>query len=232
MNRLLASFVFFLCLVASFFVKANEPFTVLIEDAFPLQYLENGQYQGPIAEKVKKLLIASDIEQFNITLLPWARALETAKKKSNTMITGLVRMPARENDYHWIGVVERLDYYFYAKKSFAKAHEITADNIKTFNIGTQINSATDRYLRANGFTNISSTSSFAQNAEKLMNNRVDLFPASITIFQASCKKSFKNCEQFVPVLPINMPSKDLWLAVSKNTPVALVNKLKAQFTQL
>ena len=231
MLKSIASFIFLVAVIA-LPAKAAEPLVVLVEDAFPLQYIENNQYQGTIAKQVKQLLQASNIDEYQLALLPWARALATAKHKSNHLIVGLVRTPEREADYQWIGVIEKLDYYFYTSKEVLARQPISAENIKSFRIGTMFNSATHRYLATNGFASLFPTSTVEQNYEKLINGRIDLIPASRTIFQLSCQKVRQDCQRFVPVMPIDMPSKELWIATGNKTPKTLVNLLRQRFTLL
>ncbi|REL28692.1 hypothetical protein DXX93_20390 [Thalassotalea euphylliae] len=203
----------------------SERIDVLVEDAYPMQYMERGNYLGPIAEQVIKLLAKADIEEYQFTLIPWPRAVVMAKNKPNTLIVGLARIPQREQDYLWVTPVVRLDYQFYSTATILQEQTIDEDTVKSMRIGTVINSMLDQHLRSQGFTQVQAVPYAEQNFDKLINRRIDVIPASSRDFMASCRIVRHDCHRFVPVLPIDLPTKTLWLAASKTTEKHLIERL-------
>lgn len=204
---------------------------VVTEEAFPLQYSEEGVIKGPTTQIVKQMLAQSKVS-FDISIMPWARAYEMAKQKPNTLIYSIARTPSREDQFHWIGIVSRYEYYLYTTKDFADSHVINEQTMKQYRIGSVRNSATFQYLHEQDFQHIFAVSNPDQNYEKLIKRRIDMFPASRSAFEASCKNLRDDCERFIPVIPLGLPPVNLYVAMSKETPIEMVNKLKSTFQNM
>ncbi|WP_448554183.1 substrate-binding periplasmic protein [Thalassotalea montiporae] len=199
---------------------------VLVEDAYPLQYMHRGNYQGLMAEQVKSVLQKANLGEYQFKLIPWPRAVEQAKTAPNTLIVGLARTPSREQDYQWVTPVVSLDYNFYSTAQVMQSKEITEHSIKSMRVGTVINSMLDQHLRASGFTQIHAVPFAEQNFDKLMNNRIDVIPASSSHFMESCVLTRHDCHRFVKVLPVDIETKTLWLAASQTTHKELIKRLR------
>ncbi len=204
---------------------------VVTEEAFPLQYSEEGVIKGPTTQIVKQLLTQSKLS-FDLNIMPWARAYEMAKQKPNTLIYSIARTQSREEQFHWIGVVSRYEYYLYTTKEFAENHVINEQTMKQFRIGSVRNSATFQYLHEQEFEHVFAVSSPDQNFEKLIKRRIDMFPASRSAFEASCNNLREDCDRFIPVIPLGLPPVNLYVAMNKETPIELVNKLKSTFQSI
>lgn len=76
---------------------------VLTEDLPPLAYIDHasGHLVGASAELVSSGMRTAGIAR-QIEVLPWARALETAKTRPNTFLFNLARTPDREKDFRWV----------------------------------------------------------------------------------------------------------------------------------
>lgn len=216
----------------SLFVNAKDvKINVVTEEAFPLQYSQKGKVVGPSTELVESVLAKANLS-YDISIMPWARAYEMASKMPNTLIYSIARTPARESMFHWIGEVTRFEYYFYTTKDFAEEHLITPETVKHFRIGSVRNSATFQHLTDQGYNHVFPVSSPDQNFEKLLKGRIDMFPASRSTFDLSCKNNRVDCARFIPVMPLDLPSISLYFAVSKNTPIELVNELQVAFDEI
>ncbi|WP_286263566.1 substrate-binding periplasmic protein [Thalassotalea atypica] len=201
------------------------------EEAFPLQYSVDANIKGPAAELVKRVLEEADLS-YRMTAMPWARAYEVAKFKPNTLIFSMARTQEREHSFHWVGEVIRLEYYFFTTREFAASNAINLDTIKSFRLGAIRNTASLEHLYQQGFKYVSPVSNPDQNYEKLLTNRIDLFPASRSIFKASCENVRLDCDRFIPVMPLDMPPLSLYFALSKNTPQAMVDRITKAYQRV
>lgn len=189
---------------------------IVTEEAFPLQYSADKQVVGPTINIVRQVLEHAGLS-YSIKVMPWARAYELAKNKPNILILSIARTTERESLFDWIGEVARFEYFFYTTESFLKTHDVTSNNIGSFRIGAVRHSATYQYLESQGFSHLYPVTNHRQNYEKLLMNRIDFFPASRSMFKASCTKYRADCDQFVPYAPIGAPVTSLFFALSLQT---------------
>lgn len=214
----------------SLIVNGQEPdITVVTEEAFPLQFSVEGEIVGPTTDLVQAVLQEADLS-YDIAAMPWARAYEQAKYKPNTLIYSMARSEERESIFHWIGEVARFEYFFYTTKEFADKHTITKDTIKHFRMGVVRNSVTFQHLTKHQFDHIYPVSHPDQNYDKLLNGRIDMFPASRETFEISCANTRSDCARFIPVLPLQLPVMTLYFAMSKSTPNSVIDKVKQAYS--
>ena len=69
--------------------------TVVTEDLYPYNYIENGELKGQATEIVVKVLKHAGID-YSIQVYPWARAYNLALNNKNVLIYSIVKIPSRE----------------------------------------------------------------------------------------------------------------------------------------
>jgi polar amino acid transport system substrate-binding protein len=222
--------IFLLALVfVSVAVKGQETaIHVVTEEAFPLQFTAENEIVGPTTDLVRAVLEQAELTH-NIATMPWARAYEKAKHKPNTLIYSIARSEDREALFHWIGKVAQFEYFFYTTREFADQHVINKETIKQFRMGTVRNSVTFQHLTKNHFKYIFPVSHPDQNYGKLLNGRIDMFPASRNTFEITCANTRSDCSRFIPVLPLEMPVMNLYFAVSKSTSAEVIERIKSAY---
>ncbi len=224
---LLAAIIFF-----SRPIPANEPrIQVVTEDAYPLQYMENGQLIGPTTEVVEAILKDSDLN-FSIKVLPWARAYQAALTNENTLIYSIARTKEREEKFQWVGSIFKLDYYLVGLKSLQLPKQASLADIKYLRIGAVRNSATHFYLQQQGLDNLYVVGKPEQNINMLKKGRLDLFPVHYASFQASCRRLGLDCQEIVPKVKLAQPSTALYLAFSKTSDEKLVEQVRRSYQKI
>ncbi|MFD2165742.1 substrate-binding periplasmic protein [Thalassotalea euphylliae] len=204
---------------------------VVTEDAYPLQYMEGGELKGPATDVIVKVLERAQLD-YRIDVLPWARAYTLATTKPNTLIFSIARTQPREDAFHWIGALMKLQYFFYGHEDQFPENAYQAEQFKHMRIGGILESATYQYLRANGFERLYHVANPSQNYDKLLSGRIDLFTANVASFKASCVKFNKDCSQIKPIAPVGIPATQLYFALSKNTSQDIVDKIRKAYQQL
>jgi len=204
---------------------------VVTEDAYPLQYIDGNEIKGPAYQLVKKVLERAKID-YELKVLPWARAYALASFQPNTLIFSIARTPQRENSFHWVGVLMDLNYYLYGLSKNFPNDQYSLEDLRSKKIGSIIESATYQHLKSNGFINLYSVTSPKQNYEKLLNERIDLFPANVASFKASCMKFQQDCRNIVPIAPIGLPPSQLYFALSKTTESEVLNQIEQAYSDL
>lgn len=211
--------------------KVDIHIKVVTEDTFPVQYIDNGKIAGPATKLVEQVLAMSGLS-YDIEVLPWARAYRLATTEPNVLIYSLARTTAREKHFKWIGRIMALDYYLYGSVDSDVNFSTTMEALKEYRIGTVRDSAVDQYLRANGFNNLTTVVQGRQNFYLFAQNRIDLFPANKSSFQAICLQYAFNCEQLKPLYKLKISSIDLFMAFSAFTDDALVKEVQSAYTKL
>lgn len=223
-------FLFITCVSLSTIADDNH-ISVVTEQAYPLQYSENNKVVGEATELVHAVLKASNVD-YDISLLPWARAYQRALSEPNTLIYSIARTEQREQKFKWIGTVTTLDYFLVALDTLELEQPITLDSLKKLKIGVRRNSATHQYLEKQGFNNLYLVSNPGQNINMLNSKRIDLFPANYTHFKQSCLRLAVDCENLRPVFKLEGVSTSLYFAFSNATDDALVDRVRQAYLQV
>ena len=204
---------------------------VVTEDTFPLQYLENGKVTGPATNLVEQVLLAAGVT-YNIEVLPWARAYQLALTEPNILIYSLAKTTARLNAFKWVGKITALDYYLYGAVDSEINLQTSLEDLKQYEIGTVRDSAVYQYLQVNGFNKLTTVVQGRQNFLLFEQNRIDLFPANKSSFQAICLQDAFNCHNLKPLYKLDISSIELYIAFSQLTDDVLVEKIRAGYTKV
>jgi polar amino acid transport system substrate-binding protein len=204
---------------------------VVTEDTFPLQYLENGKVTGPATNLVEQVLLAAGVT-YNIEVLPWARAYQLALTEPNILIYSLAKTTARLNAFKWVGKITALDYYLYGAVDSEINLQTSLEDLKQYEIGTVRDSAVYQYLQVNGFNKLTTVVQGRQNFLLFEQNRIDLFPANKSSFQAICMQDAFNCHNLKPLYKLDISSIELYIAFSQLTDDVLVEKIRAGYTKV
>ena len=204
---------------------------VVTEDSYPLQYVQDGQLIGPALELVEKVLVEAGVD-YEVEVLPWARAYATAEVTPNTLIFSMARTTQREPLFHWIGAIMSLDYHFYGLKALYPKEKYTPDELRDARIGTILGSATYQHLIAENYENLYAVASPKLNFEKLLSKRIDIFPANELSFAISCTQFVQDCDQIRSLASIGVPATELYFAMSQSSNPELVKKIKAAYQTL
>ena len=145
---------------------------VVTENAFPLQYQEGATVTGPATKLLKAVLEQAQLD-YQINVLPWARAYETAKQEKNTLIYSIARTPDREQQFYWLGEVLSLDYYLFGLKNNS-----THESKLSSRVGAVRGSVAQEYLQNQGYKQLQVVSHPKQNMQMLLRERIDFIPAN------------------------------------------------------
>lgn len=204
---------------------------VVTEDTFPLQYVENNQVLGPATELVEQVLLAAKVN-YNIEVLPWARAYHLALIEPNTLIYSLAKTAKRADEFKWVGRIIALDYYLYGSADSAINSQTPLNELKGYRIGTVRDSAVFQYLQHNGFKRLTTVVQGRQNVRLFQQDRVDLFPANKSSFQAICQQESFDCSGLEPLYKLDISALDLYIAFSVPTDDVIVEKVRVAYQQV
>lgn len=226
LQLLLISFVTFSSFANN---KGDIDILVVTEDSFPIQYIEKKEITGPATALVKRILNTANIT-FRIRVLPWARAYKMATHHANVLIYSIAFTDNRAEHFKWVGEIKTLEYYLFGNKNLNISQQSTLTDLKQLRIGTVRDSATEQYLKLQGFNNLTSVVKGNQNFLLFEQNRIDLFPANKLSFDAICLKYQFDCSNSKPLFKLDLPPIKLQIAFSKQTDDKIVNIVKEAYT--
>lgn len=137
-----------LCLATA--VNATTTVTCVTEENRPVNFWENNRVTGFSTEVVEAVLKEIGVHG-DIQIMPWARAYATALHGENVLIFSIMRTPAREHLFKWVGVVSPPDssYLFALRERGLKLDNL--DDALKYRIGTINGDVREQYLESKGF---------------------------------------------------------------------------------
>jgi polar amino acid transport system substrate-binding protein len=211
----------------------EEPLQVVTEDYPPFQYVEHATLVGPNKEVVEAVFERAGLP-CRITVLPWERAIEMARSKPGVIIFTMARTPDREEQFKWIGNISAVDvdtnYLFYIRSDLKIA---SMEDAKKYVVGAALNEIARNYYLKRGFIegkNVVFFREFASGYKMLMAGRIDF----ITINDVMAKyfeRKFPGGKPLIQGIKLdsNVSVKGGFLAASRSTPDAVVEKLRAAY---
>ncbi len=134
---------------------------------------EKGEFVGLSVDVVREIQKRVGSTE-KVEMIPWNRIYQTALKEPNLVFFSVARTPEREDKFHWITIMMRKPWAFYARKSSKLQIKSLADAKKLKAIGVQKGDVRETWLVQQGFTNIDRAANHELNVAKLNRNRVDL----------------------------------------------------------
>ena len=195
--------------------------TVLTEELPPLSTLVSGRAEGFSVEVVQEILSRLS-EETPIRFQPWSRAYKTALTTQDVALFTVTRLPERENRFHWIGPLLVAHNGFYALRE----NDIQIDSLEDARgvraIATYRDDAREQMLTGLGFTNLDRADSPDACLKKLAGGRVPLWLGDSLTLPAVARRNGLSSDLFK--LAFSFRSADLYIALSKDTPVSTAAK--------
>lgn len=216
MRRILVCLAF--SLVAS--VAKAETLVISAESYPPYSFKDtSGNVTGVYMEQLSILLDKAGVN-YNVTIMPWARAIALAETQPMHCVFGTARTKGREDRFKWVEPMH-LDRNVLVARKQSGLKATNLDEAKAYIIGTQRNDYTETILRDLGFPRIDLSSDFNISLNKLIAGRIDMMPMS----ESTLHKLYSSTTELVEVT--TLAEQRLGLAchksVSDNT-IAVMQK--------
>ncbi len=213
-------------LVCCFMIGNASATEFYTEDFPPYNYLENDELKG-IGPKIIKEMAQEVGEEPKITVLPWARAYKYAQEKPDVAIFSIVRTPKREDVFQWVGPIYTVRIGLYTVKKNKHLYQGTnEENLdKARNVGdiaVQLGGAGEELLTTLKFQNLNKIVNINKALFLLLKGRYDLLETSDTYMAYMAKEEGVSVEAVSEAAFIGQ--YDMYLAFSKSTPTATVQK--------
>ncbi len=217
---------------------AAESQSVLIvtEESYPLSFsstIEGGrEIEGLATNLVREVMDKAQLE-YELLLLPWARAIKKTETNRNVLIYSIARTQAREQQYKWVGEVIKLDYWLYGLKSNPMLGVGRQENdLRDLKVGVVRNDIFHRYLRDQGYKNLVVLESGERLLSLLDRGRIDLLPSNSIGLRPFCQHQEFDCERLTQVKALEEISTALYMAFNLDSEDQIVRKATAAYDQL
>lgn len=224
-------FILLLAILVSTALSAAEKShlkSITVDDNYPYNFLSGGRVQG-IGYEVTKLLAERAGFQLDTEVVPWSRALLTAREQPNVLLFSIIRIPERENDFYWMGPIGQTEEWLYRLSSRNDFAIRNLDDVKPYVVGDVANNSVVPYLRNLG-VKVDTAPDNTSNCRKFKYGRVDFVvinPEGVQAFLNLCELNHARIEKV-----LFLKSSDLYIALSKRSDPQLVAQLSEQFAKM
>ena len=214
---------------AAFFCTTTSSFAAdALTSNIPPFSIEQGPRAGFVREIVSEIAKRSGTEITVIYGKSWPQSQQEAKSRPDTLIFPLARTAAREPHYQWVQKILDLDVAFATAPGRPKVETETAARALK-GIGVRDGSPMVKDLQGRGYTNLVIVKSSAENARALHEGRIDSW------YAPAPEVAFNWKELALPGAPafgLKLESVPLYVAASKNTPGADLEKWRAAYAAM
>ena len=203
-----------------FVTESNPPYVVVSE---------NHTLSGEIGSKVVNAFQKLQLDPKKIEVLPWTRALLTARNNKNVMLFPVAKTFERMEYLDFAIKVYEQKLYFYKLKKNENIKLTKFDDAKKYSICVVRDTNTHETLKYEKFTNFEETTHYSNNIEKFLNNRCQLIILSDKTVKDKIKEfnaSFDDLEQLIEA---NKIDGNMYITFSKGTHPSVVKKFKKAF---
>ncbi len=209
--------------------KEQPKMTILTENYPPLTFAVADSISGFATDVLRA--IQDDLgTNDEIVLLDWAEAYQRALDEKNVVIYTMEQTPERKDLFHWIGPLGNHSSSLYVKKDSGHTLQNIYDAKTIGNIATTTAWFTEKHLESLGFTNLLSSPQPADGVKAVMDGKAEATILSDLVAEEIISLAGYEPGVLVPILEVI--KTDYYIAVSKNTDAAIVNKWEKAFRNL
>lgn len=208
--------------------------SVLTEHLAPFQIVSENKVEGYSTDIISAVLDHAGVE-YSIEALPWSLSFQRAKKEANSCVYSLVRIPQRENDFHWIGKISSSTTSFYSLSGRDIKIE-KLDQAQQYVTAVMEDDVAHHFLTSNGF--IENESLYVLNNYdallkllEMPNRNIDFVILNDDLLAYRLEDS-KDALQYQNVYQIRELTMDFYLGCSLNTPDESIKHLTNSMAEL
>jgi polar amino acid transport system substrate-binding protein len=210
---------------------ATDKIIVVTENWFPYNYVSSeGKLQGPSTNAVQEILDLSGIG-YSIKMYPWLRAYNMTEKFPNTLIYSIYRTPEREHLFQWIcPIAKKVKQNIYRLSSRTDIKIKNEHDFSKYTFSVIRGTFPQKLLESKGLKegiNLQVVSENVAHTQMLLKNRVDLtVEVEAAMFKVLEDNDFAHSYVTKEYELGDDDVNDLCMAFNKQTPIALVNKVR------
>ncbi|MFT7689100.1 MAG: polar amino acid transport system substrate-binding protein [Candidatus Azotimanducaceae bacterium] len=213
----------------------EDEISVYTEQFYPMNYTDSGgdfgEVKGFATELIRAVLDDAGYD-YEIKMVPWARALQTIKSRKNVIVYSMGRTVEREDDFYWIGKIWSMKQHLYGLRSKMDSLPRTLEDAREFRIGVHREDVVHSYLKGKGFTRLIPNKNVDRNIFLLNRERVDLIPFVDFAVGLSLQRKGYPLNNLVPVIHLPEVSAVMAIALSKSTEEKVARRLKNSYENI
>ncbi|MEP2651054.1 MAG: transporter substrate-binding domain-containing protein [Paraglaciecola sp.] len=192
---------------------------------------ENGYLSGFAVEVVNEIFEKTEFTA-DIHVLPWGRALKTAKEEKNTLIFSIARTQARQKHFKWIGILSREPQFVWGLKERFPHKIKRQEDLKPFHFVVIRNTNPDDVLTELGFSQIIRVSTEQQLVGMLYKHRVDFVASGEEVMRYRLASQGFDFRDITAVHSFDNLSSDLGIAMNVNSDPKVLEAFEKAFIEL
>ena len=209
-----------------------EKIQVVTEYLTPYQMLDDSGELTGLSTEILEAMFAITGDEYEIQVLPWARAYLRALDTPNTLIYSISRTPHREPLFHWVGAIRTDRIHLWGLREKFPQPVDDVNKLKNNVVALVRSSYAEQYLRDSLFTNIYPVVSFEQSIKMLYRGRIDLILGDQVTLVPRIKKLHYDIKQLTKLAEVKEISAELSFALSLKTDNAIVKRYKNAYQTL
>lgn len=194
-------------------------------------FLKDGKVAGAATQVVESILTAAGLTDYRISLYPWARSYDMALKEPNVLIYLIARTPAREPQFKWAGEIMKIKFHYYKLRD-RKLTLNTLQDASRFTVGVLRDDVGHQHLKEQGFTRLVVSAEQLDNFRKLLSGQVDIVPLPEEDTASLCQETNFDCDNLEKIYTLGTLSAGMYLAYSRFTPDAVVERTRAALEKI
>jgi len=205
---------------------------IVTESSPPISYFDpvTKEISGPATQLLRHIMKEANLD-YDITILPWTRAIKYAKENKNTLIFSLNRTSEREFLFNWIGLIFSIKSDLYRLRSEVD-HNYSVEELKSSKIAVIKNDFRHTYLSDMGFKNLIFVNNYVQIHKLIKRKRIIFFMSNEIGISQFIKNHHLNKNDVIKVSNFNSIQTNLYFAINKNTDEHIVKKLQQSYKNL
>lgn len=230
-------FIFCCLALLSVSVRASERLSLVTEVYPPYQIKEksNAPLQGMRVDTMKKILAKTDIS-YDLKVMPWARSYKAALSQPNTCLFSTMRLPFREDDFHWVFPLGFASSVVYVAKDRIHEYDINAlSDLRNYLTVVHREDVIEQLLRRLGYQegkHLFVVSGWKQAIDIVVRKRADIIVGNDLILAYYMQLAKVPTDYLVPIYPIpQLTNMEHYLACNKETSPELIEKLQLAYEQ-
>ncbi|MES2821866.1 MAG: ABC transporter substrate-binding protein [Pseudomonadota bacterium] len=184
------------------------------------------QLSGVAVDIVREMFKRAQVDYSMTLRFPWDRIYKTALEKPGYGVFVTARLPEREALFHWVGPIGPDDWVLLGKAD-SPITLTSLEGAKAYRVGAYKGDAIAEHLQQQGLTPVAALRD-QENIKKLQTGQIDLWatgdPAGRYLAKQEGVTGFKTILRF--------DSAELYLALNKEVPAQVVQKLQAELDKM
>ncbi len=178
--------------------------------------------QGIAADTVRDIFRRAGVS-YNLTLRgPWSRLYEQTQQQPAHGLFSVARTPQNAGQFKWVGPLAHHDSVLLAPAGKGLKFDSLAQ-AQGYQIGGHANGTVSLFLESQGIRTSNSLND-AENLRKLLTGRIDLWAVADPVWRYFARQ--QGVEEGQLQVALSFRSEPLYLALSPDTPDAVVNRLQ------